>query len=87
MAPLQVLALRFQQLLDGLDGETWSPAAGAACLALDAAMEPLGQSKNWDALHPIILRTDLAVSIVAIWERISWAALTRGCCAVQKGPL
>lgn len=81
MAQLHELALQYQQALDGLRGDSLSDAANAASLPLRRAIKaamipPLDGAVNYSALESIILRTTLATSIVAYFERISWETVT-----------
>lgn len=74
---LQQLALRFEQALDGLpDGVMCSSASDAAGQALYEALsaapsESADKEHQWQAQEPIILKTHLAASFTAYFQRIS----------------
>lgn len=79
MPQLYKLALQFQHALDGTCGSLSSTAADDAGASLMTALMPGlsdGSDEDHSFLEPIILRSKLAASIVAYWERIPWGALT-----------
>lgn len=86
MTRLHDLALQFQQALNSFSAPFTHSAADAVGQALHeeilmavhvcAAHPWEDSSEDYSVLEPIILRTTLATSIVAYFERIPWEALT-----------
>lgn len=95
MAQLRESAMQYQRALDGLSPTSSGTAAAEAAAdaelafrqAINAAIRPLGDGSgiNWTALHPIILHSTLAASIVAHFGRIPWTALTQRMLSAADG--
>ena len=82
MGTLHQLAEQYQSALGALNDAAGSAAADQAGRALYAAMKAvvpeyaIGSASQWDTIGRLITGSQLAASITAYWERISWAEVT-----------
>lgn len=89
MGQLFELALRLQQALDSPDGyltDDAVPALGTALLdAMHRNADHTVCAEDVATLESIIMRTTLATSIVAHFERFPWTAVTARMMAAPRG--
>lgn len=76
MAQLLELALQYQHALDGLSDSSWAAASEAGARLRNAVKAARNNSTAQSSLVPIILRTQLATSMVSNLERIRWDEVT-----------